>query len=66
MNYRFKLKLETVEEKQESDPEREEQKLGKKAGVGDREVNLIKGLGQDWEIEDLRDQKIRVCLRFGV
>ena len=38
----------------------------KKAGDGDREVNLIKGLGQDWEIEDLRDQKIRVCLRFGV
>lgn len=66
MNYRFKLKLETVEEIQESDPEREEQKLVKKAGDGDREVNLIKGLGQDWEIEDLRDQKIRVCLRFGV
>lgn len=66
MNYRFKLKLETVEEIQESDPEREEQKLVKKAGDGDREVNLIKGLGQDWEIEDLRDQKIRVCLCFGV
>lgn len=66
MNYRFKLKLETVEEIQESDPERDEQKLVKKAGDGDREVNLIKGLGQDWEIEDLRDQKIRVCLRFGV
>lgn len=66
MNYRFKLKLETVEEIQESDPERDEQKLVKKAGDGDREVNLIKGLGQDWEIEDLRDQKIRVCLCFGV
>lgn len=36
----------------------------KKAGDGDREVNLKIGLGQDWEIEVLRDQKIRVCLVF--
>lgn len=38
----------------------------KKAGDGDREVNLKIGLGQDWEIEVLRDQKIRVCHHLEV